>query len=500
MMREDRELEFKVQLSKAAFDRISRSTKDKNVSRQKLRTIYFDTPQLDLFTAGLFLRLRQQKDRWIQTVKAGQGLKNGLSNPVELENEVSGELPDLGAITDRKYARKIRDVIGKADVKPVFETVVQRTTRRMQLNGSEIELALDAGEVRTDKSRLEIREIELELKQGRAEALLLAAEKLFDGQEITPSSQTKSGRGYELLGARKPEKQPSEKLEIGPKTTCVDAFSALLEEATRHIIENRRLVLETDDRKGPHQMRIGLRRLRSLLKALRPEAEPELLRKFDKIAADVARAIGELRDADALRDSIYRPVADTASDRLGFSELNKALDGHHQSEQDKVRAFLQSPDWSHLQVYLSLWPRTLETADGLKQPLLGHARKLFKKRWKKLRKLGHDLEQLNAEQRHDMRKALKQFRYLSEFFAPIFGKVRQTSSFIKQLKELQDVFGYMNDVHMAAQLPEVLKGQNDMAKLAAQYVLGWHESEARHVWARAGTAWEQLRGSPKFWN
>jgi CHAD domain-containing protein len=260
------------------------------------------------------------------------------------------------------------------------------------------------------------------------------------------------------------------------------------------------LVLETDDRKGPHQMRIGLRRLRSLLKALRPEADSELLRKFDKMAADMARAIGELRDADALRDSIYTPVADAASDRLGLSELGKALSDHRKARQEKVRSFLQSANWSRLQLYLSLWPRSLETVEPLRQPLIGYARKLFKRRWKKLRTLGRELGQLNAEQGHDMRKALKQFRYLSEFFAPTFGKVRQTSSFIKQLKELQDVFGYMNDVHMAEQLPEVLKSQNDIAKLAAHYVLGWHASEARQVWARAGSAWEKLKGSPKFWN
>jgi len=53
-----------------------------------------------------------------------------------------------------------------------------------------------------------------------------------------------------------------------------------------------------------------------------------------------------------------------------------------------------------------------------------------------------------------MRKALKKLRYQAEFMAPLFDK-RDGREFIRQLKALQDIFGYLNDVRMAPQLIEI---------------------------------------------
>jgi hypothetical protein len=44
-----------------------------------------------------------------------------------------------------------------------------------------------------------------------------------------------------------------------------------------------------------------------------------------------------------------------------------------------------------------------------------------------------------------MRKALKKLRYQAEFMTPLFDE-RAGKQFIRQLKALQDVFGYINDV------------------------------------------------------
>ena len=79
------------------------------------------------------------------------------------------------------------------------------------------------------------------------------------------------------------------------------------------------------------------------------------------------------------------------------------------------------------------------------------------------------LTRLDAEQRHEMRKALKNLRYQTEFFAPLFER-RDTRRFVEQLKTLQDVFGYINDVRMAPRLIDVQKQRNagiDAARAAA---------------------------------
>ncbi len=52
--------------------------------------------------------------------------------------------------------------------------------------------------------------------------------------------------------------------------TCAEAFALIVQSASDQIAANRRAVLETVDPAAAHQLRIGLRRLRSALSAFRP--------------------------------------------------------------------------------------------------------------------------------------------------------------------------------------------------------------------------------------
>jgi CHAD domain-containing protein len=196
---------------------------------------------------------------------------------------------------------------------------------------------------------------------------------------------------------------------------------------------------------------------------------------------------------------IMAPMEAVASDKSGFAELHAALVCDRQDKRDKVRAALRSPAWTKLRLYLTLWPRTLEESAARERPITKYARKVLRKAWKKSAERGQNLKGLDAEQRHEMRKALKNLRYQTEFFAPLFER-RDARRFIEQLKTLQDVFGYINDVRMAPRLIDVQKQRDasiDAARAAA-YTIGRHEAEAAHVWREAPKAWKDLERSPRF--
>jgi CHAD domain-containing protein len=263
----------------------------------------------------------------------------------------------------------------------------------------------------------------------------------------------------------------------------------MLGSAVRQVLVNRRAVLESDDPEAVHQLRIGLRRLRAALRALRPLVGRSSLHGFERSARDVGRCVGMLRDADVLISGIHAPVEGTAADKTGFDELHEALVRNREAERDEVRQVLSGPQWVKLQLYLTLWPRTLEGVDGLNKPITKHARKVLAKAWKKPAKLGRHLDALDSAQRHEMRKALKKLRYQAEFMAPLFDK-RDGKHFIRQLKALQDVFGYVNDARMAPRLIEIQRERqagSDAAR-AASYAVGHHEAEVAHVWRWAGKA------------
>jgi inorganic triphosphatase YgiF len=198
-----RELELKLELSRADVARLVGELPFSDLSpgpasRDKICSVYFDTPQHDLHAAGISLRLRRQKGGWLQTVKAEQHVDGGLSNPIELEALVVTKKPDPGRIADKNLRRLVQKATKGSSLRPVFETVVQRMTRRLKADDSEIELAVDEGEVRTKAARRELREAELELKSGSTAGLLLAAATLFAGQELKFSSWSKAERGYRL--------------------------------------------------------------------------------------------------------------------------------------------------------------------------------------------------------------------------------------------------------------------------------------------------------------
>src|SRR5262245_367511 len=503
-----RELELKVELSDGGIKRLAGELPEMDLrvgpaSTQKLRTIYFDTPTHGLREAGISLRLRSHNGGWLQTVKADQHVSEGVSNPQELEVVLAAAHPDVDKIADKKLKRSVAKALKGTSLRPVFETVVERTTRQIMARGSEVELAVDAGELRTQDARADLREAELELKAGSVEGLLLAAEKLLAGQELTLGTCSKAERGYRLVlekSPSSPEPEKSRPVPLRGKDRGAEAFAAILASASRQILVNRAAVLETDDPHAAHQLRIGLRRLRSALKALRPYAGSHSLTSFRRAAREVARSVGALRDADVLISAIYAPIEAAASDKTGFGDLQGALTRHRRAKRGEVRASLQGPAWTRLQLYLTLWPRTLEENAGLEGRIKKVARKVLRKAWKKSAHYGANIDRLSGEERHQMRKALKKLRYQAEFFAPLFGP-RESEAFMTQLRALQDVFGYINDVRMAARLLEIGRQApaNGDVTSAASYILGRHEAEAEHVWRGALPAWRALRRTSRFW-
>jgi triphosphatase len=508
MDRMARELELKIELSKSDVDRLADEIHSVELSvgspaSRKLKTVYFDTLAHDLHAAGFSLRLRRQDGGWLQTVKADQRVAEGISNPIELEVAVDSDTPNIDRIADKKIQRKVRKAIGGAGLHPVFETIVHRTTRKIEVQHSEIELTVDDGEVRAGKSQRQLREAELELKAGSAEGLLLAAEKLLGSHDLKLSTRSKAERGYRLALGKKglsPDPEKARPAAVRQKDTCGEALSAVLASATRQVLVNRSAVLETDDPDAAHQLRIGLRRLRSALRTLRPLVDRASLRAFERRARAMGRCVGVLRDADVLISGLYAPIEGAASDKTGFAELHDALVADRVAKRDEVRKALTGPAWTKLQLYLTLWPRTLDEIPNLDKPITKHARKVLHKAWKKPARLGRHLDRLDPEHRHEMRKALKRLRYQAEFMAPLFDK-RDTRRFLARLKDLQDVFGYINDVRLARRLSEVPKARHagvDAAR-AASYAIGRHEAEASHVWRQAGKAWKKLARSPHFW-
>ena len=506
----NREFELKLALSEGDLERLSAHPKlagpQFERSEKVLKSVYYDTPDLRLRDLGVTLRVRYDGKSFVQTVKAEAGLENGVSNRIEIEAPVDNSKPDLDRIGDKSLRRKLVKAISGSSLERAFETVVTRTSYRLETGDSLVELALDRGEARAKRRKTPIREAELELIEGDPKALLGITQELFAGQTVHLSSMSKAERGYRLL-LKIPEARPdvtpakAGEAEVKSGQSCGAAFAAILRSAGKQIIHNRTVVLETDVPEGAHQLRVGLTRLRSAHRALKPLLDTPALHQLEDDARAIARAVGELRDADVLIEDIVAPVAGAVSDQHGFDTLHRALQAHRQVKQDSARRCLGGEQWSRLLLGLALWPAMLETDTSLQQQFIeDYAKKALQKRWKKVAKCGRAIDKLDPEEKHKMRRSLKKLRYLTEFFAPLF-RSKDVKPFVKQLKTLQDVFGYVNDVRMAEQLLTIGAERDDGPDraVAAGIILGRHEEKAAETWTHAQEEWRRLKSRCRFW-
>jgi inorganic triphosphatase YgiF len=174
----------------------------------RLENIYFDTPALTLARAKSALRLRRAPEGWLQTFKTVGVAQNGLHARHEWEMPVAGEALEIDRLLHECDEAGVSTALSEAatNLIPLFRTDFTRTLWTLEVDGAQVEAAVDQGEVTADVNgetrRTPICEIELELKSGDEAALhMLAAELSKALPGLTPDDISKAQRGYKLREA-----------------------------------------------------------------------------------------------------------------------------------------------------------------------------------------------------------------------------------------------------------------------------------------------------------
>lgn len=186
-----------------------------NVERLDMRNQYFDTPSRDLEAARMALRIRRFGDTIVQTVKtAGQG-SGGLHRRGEWEWTLDSDQLDTHALVHlaQKEAHHYPELACLASLDtveqlaPVYTTDFVRYAWQLTLeDGSHVEAGLDQGAIHSGHHTLPIRELELELKQGKTEALWSLARTLSNHVALRPANASKAQRAVALSeGYRAPQ-------------------------------------------------------------------------------------------------------------------------------------------------------------------------------------------------------------------------------------------------------------------------------------------------------
>jgi triphosphatase len=229
---------------------------------RNLDATYYDTEDRSLQRAGLSLRVRADGRRYIQTLKSAPAEDNPMHRG-EWEVPVPSMAP-LPAAHSEILPEPLR-TLRPDDLRPMFTTAVRRRQRLLAFADASIEIAFDRGVIEAGERTLPLCEVELELKSGSPASLYEAALQLFDHHPFRLGVESKAARGYALACNCLPPVVKAPPITLDSHTPIGETFGGILRATHAQVLGNQAAVENGSDPEGVHQIRVGLRRLRSAL-------------------------------------------------------------------------------------------------------------------------------------------------------------------------------------------------------------------------------------------
>ena len=480
---------------------------------KRLRSTYYDTGDFRLRRRGFTLRIREDGERLVQTLKSdGPSSAAAVLKRNEWSRTVKKPVPSLPVAADPA----VRDAVGPlrpAELSPAFSTDVMRRTAMVEVAAPDegtalIELALDSGEIQARDRHDAVSELELELIEGPASALYELAMTLHASAPLCIQTASKAKRGYVLAGGEGYAGYKAPALALAQGISVNEALGKIFRACAGQCAANHDAVLDRSDPEGVHQFRVALRRMRSALVVFKTVLLRKHVAWLEREASRLIDLLGPARDWDVFIDETLATVRAARPEDETLQRLAEAAEVERARAYEQAEA-LRAPDYTEFLLRFGRWIETAgwrEAANhaALDQPLAHLGERLLDKRHKRVLKRGRDFEQLSDADLHRLRISLKKLRYAGEFFAAQFpdGKPR---TYIRALRRLQDDLGQLNDAAVAERcLKELLDNQRKSNHLAALgigagQVIGWHARAREETRNRLTEDWHEFSATEPYW-
>lgn len=462
--------------------------------RLRLQAVYFDTPSRLLASAGMALRLRKEGQRWVQTLKCGGGM-------LRFEHEVAlppGSTAPEAADPQRHAGTEAGDRLiallaqGGEALAPRVRTDIRRRRRVLRTRQGEVELAFDVGAIVAGERRLPVCELEIESVSGSPLAVITAARTWVRRHGLWLDTRSKAERG-DLLdrGETMAPWRKAEAVDLPDDASVAQGIDAALRSCVGQVLVHASQVASgVYEAEHVHQLRIGLRRLRTALRfyATALAGWPSLAEVTTE-ATRLFRALGAARDQAAIGDPV-RVELDAALRAAGMDFRAPTLSVPTGTAPPEL--LLREAPAQRLLLDLLAWQcAPPAVADEPLRPLA--AQRL--RRWhRKAVAQARQFAALDDASRHTLRKRIKRLRHAVEFCGGLFppGRVRR---YLKPLRTLQERLGALMDVSVALDLYR----QESVTDPHALFAVGWlaGRKEALVLEVEAVTA--GFVGAKRFW-
>ncbi len=536
------ETELKFQVPASARAAVGKAVAGRTPARRvRLQAAYVDTPARLLAEAGLALRVRREGRLWVQTLKGA-----GADGMTRFEHNVPlGAGPDAPVADPQRHAgtkvgeRLLALLAGHpAEALSVrFSTDLMRRTRLVRSPHGVVELAFDegcvaAGDGHGHAGRMPLCELEIELKRGSPQAVIDVARRWLPRHGLWLDSRSKAERGDMLArGVEVAAARTAQPVILIRSQALVDARRQVLRSCADQVIVNAsQIAAGGHGDEHVHQLRVGLRRLRTALQLFSAcdadEAAALRAVAIDGAAAALFRRLGELRDA-AVTDSAFgadlaaalhsaglaaevapapagkagtevTPAATTATALVRSAAAQALLlDLLAATSSEPVRPAGAEPKARPSSVAAAANVDSRDTPHPSLAPPPKTRAALAARiaRWHRKAAAGAKAwASLDDAGRHRLRKRIKRLRYAVEFSATLFpdGAVRR---YLRPLRKLQDKLGEINDVVVAMAAYRSRAG----ADPHAMFALGWLASRRDVLLAQVEPHTKGFARAKGFW-
>ena len=485
------ELELKFQIPPGGRDSLLKAVGRRGLERIELDARYFDTADHLLARHLIALRLRRENTRWVQTLKAAKPHSvERFEHEVELPEGARPEVPDLSLHEGSEVGAMLRALLaahGEPALVETYRAEVARRRRVLPYGEALVEWSLDEGRIVAGGRVHPISELELELKDGDPQALYAMARDWQARHGLWLDTISKAHRGTLLVeGAAFADavKASAPRLERGMRGDAM--LRAIVAACLAQILPNASEIAGGSREAGHvHQLRVGLRRLRTALRELDAFA-PGSSERVEASVGPVFEALGRARDRHVMATELAPDLA-----RAGAPLAQPG--GDDASADEALAPAVRAPRFQAELLRLLAFAQGHAEEAGEDKPLATIRARLDRLQ-RQVVHAARDFDSLELDDQHRARKRLKRLRYLASFVAPLFKPAR-VDAWSAAAAAAQDALGQHVDRAFAARRFEEIAGRDPRAWFA----VGWLRAGSAASARRGRKGLERLRRAEAFW-
>ncbi len=164
-------------------------------------TYYLDTEDYKLMDKKIAIRIRDDGDKFIATLKTLVKAVGHIHKREEIET-ILPKFPKeftINLFNFKDIGIDLKELVGEEKLIVIMETQIERSLFLLDYEKSRVEVALDKGKIKAKGKESPIREMELELVSGPESELLSLGNTVMGKYKLKPEPKSKFERGLQLL-------------------------------------------------------------------------------------------------------------------------------------------------------------------------------------------------------------------------------------------------------------------------------------------------------------